>query len=219
MPPPKAPVIENVGLETFLPIVISSVAVVFGSVGAIGCRMIAIPPADPTDTVTVPIEAGVFAYRDGSYTNTPDTVLLWDACQPYKDIGGGDFEWEKDGLMGAMQGLAIVICAVGCLTVLGMWSSPCFPIHEMAWKAYGAIFFVLGALQIVTTQVNSTIVCTDNPQLQYLEKNDPTEFAKFVEGECVWDRGIRFCITASCLWFIAGIVTLRTAAPRKKPMN
>jgi hypothetical protein len=205
-------------IATFLPIVISCVALVFGSIGAIGCRMVTIPAVDPE--TTTPINAGVFAYRDGSYTDTPETELLWDACRPYsylsKDLG---FDYEKDGLMGGIQVIAIVICALGCLTALGMLSSPCFPIHEMAWKVYGVIFFFLGVLQIVTTQVLKTNVCTDNPRLQYLADSDPEARALYAEEGCVWDRGMRFNITASVLWIIASIVTLRTAAPRKKPVT
>ena len=64
----------------------------------------------------------------------------------------------------------------------------------------------------------NTNVCKDNPRLQYLTANPPDEppTAEDYTGECVINRGWRFCLTASILWFFAALVTFKTAPPHKK---
>lgn len=226
MPPPKRPVIENVGLFTFFPIAVSAVAYVFGTVGTLGCRMLSILPTqeglDANGGALPNMEAGFYAYRDGLYWSAEEIETvgigwansgLWDPCRPYRK-----FDYEEDGYMSALQVLSVVVCVLGGICVLGIMSAPCFPIHEYAWKVYGVMFFILGILQAFTMQVFNTNVCLDNPRLQYLCDNGDDRCSWYVRGEegCVIERGWRFALTATILWFFVGLVTLKTPAPRKK---
>jgi hypothetical protein len=126
-------------LSTFLPIAIAGAAMVFGCVAALGCGTIEFQPSDPSYFV---VDAGAFAFRDGSYTDTPETELLWDPHRPYNKYLWDDleFEYATDEAVNIVQGAGVAVTALGVLVVLGLSCAPSlFPI----WRSLLGLLLVL----------------------------------------------------------------------------
>jgi hypothetical protein len=211
---------------SFLPIVLSVIALSLGAPGGIHCKTFSFTDENNSDNT---VYVGIFGYRSKSALFVEDfdgdtDVYIRTYCAPYDDLTDYfGFEYDVDTKWTATKAFAIIGVTLGGILSIISCIVPCVsPPSTKHWKLLGFGFLLVCLFQGLSLLSLSSDVCTDNPVINALERseNKITGLQRFNFPEkCEWASGYKLNISSVVFWFLAALSVLLLPAPEKYPTD
>lgn len=127
---------------------------------------------------------------------------LYKGCGSYPSGISYDALWKTAGAM------TIIAVVIGAIATFALYFASCMSFGDGVWKMFGFLLISNTLFQGLTLLFLSSNACSDNRD--YIQDIE----GRFeLAGGCEMASGAKLAIAATVLWFVAGLLTLKTPNP------
>ena len=203
-----------------MPAIIATMALVLSMVSQFYCDSVKFPVDDPISDLI--LHAGPWNYQTRASVDYQNETYYVSVCASYNYL---EEEYTVDAKTKTVRAFGILAFLVGMKGITIGYCVPCanHPTnHKQMWKTMGNIFILSCLFQGITLLLLRSSICLDNPVIQYvtdLADNNETPTQPQFPDECERSSGYNNSIAATCLWFGAGVLALRTPPPKESTLQ